>query len=216
MTPQNDPLARARHTAREWLTTVASWLGTEDRDYTYRALRAWLHLVRDRLTVDSAAHLAAQLPELLRGVYFEGWVPSRVPVRYGVAEFTGLFAREAGISPSDVPRTVTAVSAALSERFSPGQLDHALALMPAGLRGELSGEADTAAPAPRKPTRGPTEHLRLNALEDSVLALTEAVATLARGLEQLPQEEPGTGRMAKAAQEAHRILMAQSTVESPL
>jgi uncharacterized protein (DUF2267 family) len=212
MTHRNDPLARAGHTAREWLTTVASWLGTEDRDYTYRALRAWLHLVRDRLTVDSAAHLAAQLPELLRGIYFEGWVPSRVPVRYGVAEFTALFAREAGISPSDVPRTVTAVSAALSERFSPGQLEHVLALMPAGLRGELSGEAAPEAPSPRKPT----EHLRLNALEDSVLALTEAVATLARGLEELPAEKHATGRVAKAAQEAHRILMAQSTVESPL
>jgi uncharacterized protein (DUF2267 family) len=212
MTHHNDPLARAKHTANEWLSTVASWLGTEDRDYAYRVLRAWLHLIRDRLTVDSAAHLAAQLPEFLRGIYFEGWVPSRVPIRYDVTGFTNLFATEAGISPADVSRTAAAVSAALSERFSPGQLDHILAVMPTGLRGELAGEVVPEPPEPRRPT---DEHLRLNALEESVLALTEAVSALARGLEELPVEEPSGSRVAKAAQEAHRILMAQGSVETP-
>ena len=94
MTHHNDPLAHAQHTAHEWLKVVGERLGTEDRTYTYRVLRAWLHLVRDRLTVDSAVHLAAQLPEFLRGVYFEGWVPSRVPIRYDTTGFTTLFAYE--------------------------------------------------------------------------------------------------------------------------
>ncbi|MFD2421209.1 DUF2267 domain-containing protein [Amycolatopsis pigmentata] len=204
MTHRTDPLAHAQHTAHEWLGVVAARLGTEDRDYAYRTLRAWLHLVRDRLTVDSAVHLAAQLPEYFRGVFYDGWVPSRVPVRYDAAEFTGLFAREAGISAADVPGASGAISTALSELFSPGQLDHVFALMPAGLRGELGGEA----PVPPAPRKSP-EHLRLNALEDTVLALSEAVAALARGLEELPTEEPARGRVAKAAQEAHRILMAK-------
>jgi uncharacterized protein (DUF2267 family) len=45
-------------------------------------LRTYLHALRDRLTVDEAAELAAQLPELIRGIYYEGWDPSKTPVRY--------------------------------------------------------------------------------------------------------------------------------------
>lgn len=211
MAHNHDPLAHAQHTAHEWLNVVAAHLGTDDRDYTYRSLRAWLHLVRDRLSVDTAAHLAAQLPELLRGVYFEGWVPSRVPIRCDVNQFARRFAREAGISVSDVPRSAAAVSAALRDRFSPGQLEHVFGVLPAGLRGELEGDA------PASPVnRTSAKQVRLEALEDSVRALTEAVSALARGLEELPIEEPSGSRAAKSAQEAHRILMAHGAVEPRL
>ncbi|TNC20470.1 DUF2267 domain-containing protein [Amycolatopsis alkalitolerans] len=197
----HDPLTHAHQSAGEWLGTVAHHLGTEDRHFTFRVLRAWLHLVRDRLTVDAAAHFAAQLPEFLRGVYYDGWTPAKVPVRYDAAGFTNLFADRAGISPADVPAVASGVSSAMSALCSPGQLDHVFALMPANLRGELEGET----PAP--PPRATSERLRINALEDRVQALTEAVGALARGLEQLPDSEPAADRTAKAAQEAHRILM---------
>jgi uncharacterized protein (DUF2267 family) len=44
-------------------------------------------VLRDRLTVDETAHLAAQLPTLIRGIYYEGWDPSRVPVKMNSNEF---------------------------------------------------------------------------------------------------------------------------------
>lgn len=59
----------------------------ERRNQSYAALRAVLHTLRDRLGVEEAAQLAAQLPMLLRGVYYEGWDPSDVPVKMGKAEF---------------------------------------------------------------------------------------------------------------------------------
>lgn len=31
--------------------------------------------------MDEAADLAAQLPVLVRGIYYEGWVPSKTPVK---------------------------------------------------------------------------------------------------------------------------------------
>jgi uncharacterized protein (DUF2267 family) len=51
----------------------------ERRNQSYNALRAVLHALRDRLTVDEAAQFAAQLPMLVRGIYYDGWDPSRVP-----------------------------------------------------------------------------------------------------------------------------------------
>ncbi|MFJ8817531.1 DUF2267 domain-containing protein [Amycolatopsis thermoflava] len=193
----NDPLAHAEHSARTWLAAVAERLGTEDRRFAHRATRAWLHTVRDRLTVDSAAHLAAQLPEFLRGTFYEGWVPSRVPVRYGPAEFTTRFAREAGVGEDEVPGVAGEVTGALSALLSPGELDHVFALMPPALRGELDGSV-------READR------RIAALEARVDALTEAVAALVRGLEEVPADEPEPGRGARAAQEAHRILITQA------
>ncbi|MEW1837191.1 DUF2267 domain-containing protein [Nonomuraea angiospora] len=59
----------------------------EHRNQSYAALRAVLHALRDRLTVDESAHLAAQLPLLIRGVYYDGWRPSIVPVKADREEF---------------------------------------------------------------------------------------------------------------------------------
>jgi uncharacterized protein (DUF2267 family) len=59
----------------------------ERRAQSYAALRVVLHAVRDRLTVDEAAQVAAQLPLLIRGVYYDGWDPSRVPQKMSSEEF---------------------------------------------------------------------------------------------------------------------------------
>lgn len=53
----------------------------ERRNQSYAALRTVLHLLRDRMTVQESAEFAAQLPVLLRGIYFDGWKPEDVPVK---------------------------------------------------------------------------------------------------------------------------------------
>jgi uncharacterized protein (DUF2267 family) len=50
------------HKTNGWLKELLEELDWQDRHAAYLALRATLHALRDRLTVEEVAELAAQLP----------------------------------------------------------------------------------------------------------------------------------------------------------
>lgn len=76
-----DALSSSMQKTNEWLRDVAMQLGEDSKQHAYSALRATLHALRDRLTVEQSAHFAAQLPLVLRGTFFEGWRPSQTGQR---------------------------------------------------------------------------------------------------------------------------------------
>ncbi|MGH4010828.1 MAG: DUF2267 domain-containing protein [Pseudonocardiaceae bacterium] len=124
----------ALQVANTWVHDVAREFDTEDRQFAYRALRAWLHTLRDRLTVEAAAHFAAQLPDLLRGIYYEGWNPSAVPAKYDAQAYAARFAREATISVQDVPRAAAATTAAALHHLPATQVEKVLDQLPKDIR----------------------------------------------------------------------------------
>ncbi|MBB5916736.1 uncharacterized protein (DUF2267 family) [Nocardia transvalensis] len=204
MSDHDDPIAPAVRTAHEWLRAVTEAFDTYDRHYAYRLLRAWLHAVRDRLPVPSSAHFSAQLPEVFRGTFYEGWVPGHVPVPHDAASFVDQFAREADVSRAEAVQLIGILTDTLAELCSPGQIDHVLAVLPTRLRDVLQGiepeplwVGAAATPDPEK------------LLESRLQTLSEAVAVLARGLEELPGSEFDTTRRLSAAQQAHRMLLAE-------
>lgn len=109
------------------------------RNQSYAALRAVLHALRDRLTVEEAAQLGAQLPMLVRGIYYEGWDPSRVPVKMRRDEF---FDRVRDKFPYDVPGGVEAVTRVVLEtlrrRVTDGEWADIVSTMPKDLAATLS------------------------------------------------------------------------------
>ncbi len=102
--------------SQQWLHDMERDTGWHDQR-AYRALRATLHVLRDRLTVDQAAHLGAQLPMLVRGFYYEGWHPAATPRRDLSSKdaFLDAIQREAGdpqLDPEAAARVTLAVLAA--------------------------------------------------------------------------------------------------------
>ena len=134
--------------ANAWLAGIGARFGAGDRRLAYRVLRAWLHGLRDALPVEVAAHFAAQLPELLRGVFFDGWNPSHVPHRYDRGEYVTRFARGARIRETDVAKASRIVTAVARRHMSPAVVAHALSLLPASVRPLLEQAAADPAPAP--------------------------------------------------------------------
>ncbi len=117
-----------------WLADIDGKYGTSDRRLAYRVLRAWLHGLRDRVGVEIAAHFAAQLPDLLRGVFFDGWNPSKVPRKYGRDEYVTRFAAEAGVRETDVRKAAGIVTAVCRQHMSEGVIAQMLGTLPADLR----------------------------------------------------------------------------------
>ena len=66
---------------REWVVELSRLLDWDDRQRAWRLLRATLQALRDWLEVNEAVQLGAQLPTMIRGLYYEGWHPARTPVR---------------------------------------------------------------------------------------------------------------------------------------
>lgn len=120
----------------EWLKELCDELHMEDRQRAYLILRAFLQVTRDQLRVDEAAQFAAQLPMLLRGVYYEGWVPSQVPERLRDRQAFLDRIRDEAVFAADMDpaRAVAAASKVVLSSMSEGQEEQILRSLPGDIR----------------------------------------------------------------------------------
>ena len=98
-----------------WLKDIAQDLNT-DRHRAYQALRAVLHCLRDRLTVDEAVDLGDQLPMLIRGIYYELWHTAGKPLKIrSHEEFLARLSTQLASSPIEPENAARAVFQAWSD-----------------------------------------------------------------------------------------------------
>lgn len=130
------PIERTVHTTNAWLEELRLETGLEDRQQAYHVLRSVLHALRDRLTVVEAAELGAQLPMLVRGLYYEGWTPAGKPLRERKREeFLAHIAAALRESPGIYPEGVAwGVFRVLERHISAGEIGDVKSILPAEIR----------------------------------------------------------------------------------
>lgn len=130
-------LRRTVHATSEWLKRIAEEMGHGDKQVAYHGLRGVLFALRDRLPVEEAVDLSAQLPTLIRGVFFEGYRPSSTPETYrNREEFLSRVNEELQMVNRTDPETATrAVLSVLSKKVSEGEIEDVQHLLPSSIRG---------------------------------------------------------------------------------
>ena len=120
-----------------WFNDLMPELDWEDQPKkAYLALRTVLHALRDRLSAEEALQLAAQLPTLIRGVYFEGWNLKDKPHKERHREeflrhITEAFRDDVNINAERITRAVFKV---LARHISKGEIDDVKRILPHELR----------------------------------------------------------------------------------
>jgi uncharacterized protein (DUF2267 family) len=125
-----------------WLNDVMDAMGVPEerrdedlRRRAYQALRCVLVTLRDRLPVDLAAALSAQLPLLLRGVFYEGFEPSKMPAAYREqGEFERRVAEYSHRHDLNPQEAVPLVFGVLNERLTEGLVHKIYEALPKPVR----------------------------------------------------------------------------------
>lgn len=119
-----------------WLKKVAANLHLDETHHAYSALRATLHALRDRLTPESAVHLSAQLPMIVRGLYFEGWHMGGTPVSDDTLDaFCARISQELPpMFPLDPKMVATGVFEVIWSEIDPGETAKIVDQMPTALK----------------------------------------------------------------------------------
>ncbi|MGF1553809.1 MAG: DUF2267 domain-containing protein [Paracoccaceae bacterium] len=116
---------------QNWLHRLQDDIGLADENQAYVALRAVLHQTRDRLPTDEATDLGAQLPTLVRGIYYEAWKPTATPEKERHAEtFVERVRERMHDHPQiDAEAATRSVFALLAAELDSGEIDEVIHMM---------------------------------------------------------------------------------------
>lgn len=145
-----DVFDKTIQTTNIWLDELQARLNV-DKHASWHALGVVLRTLRDRLPLGLAAHLGAQLPIIVRGIYYEQWQPAEQPKEWRTAgEFLAAisegFRYTTPVEPKDAARAVFQV---LNHFVDPGQIAHVRQALPAEIR-NLWPETNEPIPNPQR------------------------------------------------------------------
>lgn len=128
-------IAHTVQQTQEWLKELRENAELADEAEAYAVLRAVLHQLRDRLTLEEAVDLGTQLPTLVRGVYFEGWRPrhgvDKIRTRADFVESVRDRLRPHPLAPQPMIETVFAL---LAHHCDPGEIADVIDQLPGEIK----------------------------------------------------------------------------------
>ena len=115
--------------------------GQSDKTFALAGLRGVLVTLRDTMPVDLATNLGDQLPLLVRGIYYENYVPAKTPhlERTSDAWAASVAAASDNLDPATAITLSRAVYALLRRELDANIVDKVSDAIPADLRVELMG-----------------------------------------------------------------------------
>jgi uncharacterized protein (DUF2267 family) len=129
------PIAHTIQQTQIWLKELRDNAELADEATAFSVLRAVLHQLRDRLSIEEAADLAAQLPILIRGIYFEGWQPAHVPQKIrSKQEFLDQVTFKLLPHRVQAERVVRDVLALVAHHCDPGEISDVIGQLPPELQ----------------------------------------------------------------------------------
>ncbi|HYD89289.1 MAG TPA: DUF2267 domain-containing protein [Vitreimonas sp.] len=135
-------------TTHVWLDEIMEEIGP-DRHLAWKCLAVVLHGLRDRLQIGLSAHFAAELPLLVRGVYYHDYSPARQPDDCDLEEFLeDVDDRLFNNRPTDPRAATAAVFATLSRHIPPPLIRKVQQALPKRLRTFWLDAADGVEPPP--------------------------------------------------------------------
>lgn len=154
-------------TTNIWLDEIVGQMGP-DKNLAWHILGAVLRALRDRLPLDEAAHLGAQLPLLVRGLYYDQWRPaSGMRKDRRQDEFLAHVAEGLrNTRPVNTRDATRAVFAVMERHVTRGQIEKVISSLPHDIRSLWPAEAAPAA-QPTTPASG----------NDMLAEINEAVST---------------------------------------
>lgn len=140
--PQLSLLERNFQAIHEWLNEICENLAWQEepeaKNHALTILRIVLQQLRDNLPVETSAHLSAQLPLLIRGLYFENWNPVIIPLKERKKDQFLISVQEKLIKSShpdiDEELAVKAVFQTLSNKISEGEIEKLKYMLPHHIR----------------------------------------------------------------------------------
>jgi len=119
-----------------WIEEIEKNIENGSENRAYLALRTVLHSLRNRLQINEAIHLGAELPMLIRGLYFEGWDPREKPSRDKDQRdffkyFRSYFSEE---SDEEITKMIKAVFKVLDDKISQGEIKDVRENLPSHIR----------------------------------------------------------------------------------
>lgn len=124
------------HLTHEWINELAGRLDWSSKRSVLRLMRVTLHRIRDHLLVDEVAQFSAQLPVMIRGFFFESWVPKDTPIkeRHG-EDFVAFIRQQMGDTAEYRGQDdIKCVFDLLNARISRGEVEDIRASLPQDLR----------------------------------------------------------------------------------